>query len=95
MTSPTVTAAQEAVALAIERFGRLDILVNNAARFLLKPTLETSDEEWDAVLRTNVRGVFAIAARRCRTLPRAAEARSSTSPRSPVWSGSPTRPPTR
>jgi NAD(P)-dependent dehydrogenase (short-subunit alcohol dehydrogenase family) len=50
--------AREAVALAIERFGRLDVLVNNAAQFLLKPTLETTDEEWDAVLRTNVRGAF-------------------------------------
>ncbi len=50
--------ARAAVATALERFGRLDILVNNAARFLLKPTLETTDEEWDAVLRTNVRGVF-------------------------------------
>jgi NAD(P)-dependent dehydrogenase (short-subunit alcohol dehydrogenase family) len=50
--------ARVAVDTALERFGRLDILVNNAARFLLKPTLETTDEEWDAVLRTNVRGVF-------------------------------------
>ena len=50
--------ARQAVDLAVERFGRLDILVNNAAQFLLKPTLETTDEEWDEVLRTNVRGVF-------------------------------------
>jgi NAD(P)-dependent dehydrogenase (short-subunit alcohol dehydrogenase family) len=50
--------ARQAVETAIERFGRLDILVNNAAQFLLKPTLETTDEEWDAVLRTNVRGAF-------------------------------------
>jgi NAD(P)-dependent dehydrogenase (short-subunit alcohol dehydrogenase family) len=50
--------ARAAVAAALDRFGRLDILVNNAARFLLKPTLETTDDEWDAVLRTNVRGVF-------------------------------------
>ena len=50
--------ASAAVALALERFGRLDILVNNAARFLLKPTLETTDEEWDGLMRTNVRGVF-------------------------------------
>ena len=50
--------AGAAIALALERFGRLDVLVNNAARFLLKPTLETTDEDWDGVLRTNVRGVF-------------------------------------
>jgi NAD(P)-dependent dehydrogenase (short-subunit alcohol dehydrogenase family) len=50
--------ARASVAAALDRFGRLDILVNNAARFLLKPTLETTDDEWDGVMRTNVRGVF-------------------------------------
>jgi NAD(P)-dependent dehydrogenase (short-subunit alcohol dehydrogenase family) len=50
--------ADAAVALANERFGHLDLLVNNAARFLLKPILETSDEEWDDIIRTNVRGMF-------------------------------------
>jgi NAD(P)-dependent dehydrogenase (short-subunit alcohol dehydrogenase family) len=50
--------AQRAVELALDRFGRLDILVNNAARFLGKPTLETTDEEWDGLMATNVRSVF-------------------------------------
>lgn len=50
--------ARAAAALARERFGSLDILVNNAARFLMKPTLETSDEDWDALMTTNVRGAF-------------------------------------
>jgi NAD(P)-dependent dehydrogenase (short-subunit alcohol dehydrogenase family) len=52
------TTAQGAVNLALERFGQLDILVNNAARFLMKSILDTSDEEWDGLLSTNVRGVF-------------------------------------
>ena len=50
--------AKRTVALATERFGRLDILVNNAGRTLNKPLLETSVEEWDAVLATNTRGNF-------------------------------------
>ena len=50
--------ADAAVAAAIGRFGRLDVLVNNAARFLMKSILDTSDEEWDGLLATNVRGVF-------------------------------------
>jgi NAD(P)-dependent dehydrogenase (short-subunit alcohol dehydrogenase family) len=50
--------AKTAVQLARERFGKLDVLVNNAGRFLLKPTLDTSDDDWDELLRVNVRGAF-------------------------------------
>ncbi len=50
--------AKRTIALAAERFGRLDILINNAGRMLNKPLLETSVEEWDSVLITNVRGNF-------------------------------------
>jgi NAD(P)-dependent dehydrogenase (short-subunit alcohol dehydrogenase family) len=50
--------ARQAVALALERFGRLDVVVNNAGRFLLKPIVETTDEEWDGLMTTNVRSVF-------------------------------------
>jgi NAD(P)-dependent dehydrogenase (short-subunit alcohol dehydrogenase family) len=51
-------SARAAVALALERFGRLDVVVNNAGRFLLKPIVETTDEEWDGLMTTNVRSVF-------------------------------------
>ena len=50
--------ARQAVALARERFGALNVLVNNAGRFLMKPTVETTDDDWDALLRVNVRGAF-------------------------------------
>jgi NAD(P)-dependent dehydrogenase (short-subunit alcohol dehydrogenase family) len=50
--------AQRGVALAQERFGGVDVLVNNAARFLLKPLIETTDEEWDGLFASNVRSVF-------------------------------------
>lgn len=50
--------ARRAVELALERFGRLDILVNNAARFLGKTALDTTDDEWDGLMTTNVRSVF-------------------------------------
>jgi NAD(P)-dependent dehydrogenase (short-subunit alcohol dehydrogenase family) len=50
--------ARCAVALANERFGALDVVVNNAGRFLLKPTVDTTDGEWDELLRVNVRGAF-------------------------------------
>jgi NAD(P)-dependent dehydrogenase (short-subunit alcohol dehydrogenase family) len=36
----------------------LDVLVNNAAYQVTKPILETSVEEWDAVMSSNLRSVF-------------------------------------
>jgi NAD(P)-dependent dehydrogenase (short-subunit alcohol dehydrogenase family) len=51
-------SARAAVAMARERFGRLDVVVNNAGRFLFKPIVDTTDDEWDALMTTNVRSVF-------------------------------------
>jgi len=50
--------ARRAVALAKTRFGGLHVVVNNAGRFLLKPTVDTTDDDWDELLRVNVRGAF-------------------------------------
>ena len=44
--------------MAVERFGRLDVLVNNAAWQLNKTILDTSDEEFDQIMAINVRSVF-------------------------------------
>lgn len=38
--------------------GRLDILFNNAGRNLIKDITEVEDEEWDALLDLNLKGVF-------------------------------------
>ena len=53
--------AHRAVALARERFGRLDLLVNNAGLFLRKPTEECTDEDFDVLMAVNVRGAFSHA----------------------------------
>jgi NAD(P)-dependent dehydrogenase (short-subunit alcohol dehydrogenase family) len=50
--------AQEAVAAAKERFGRVDTLVNNAGIFVSKPFVEYTQEDFDAVIGTNVTGLF-------------------------------------
>jgi NAD(P)-dependent dehydrogenase (short-subunit alcohol dehydrogenase family) len=50
--------AERSVRTAIDQFGALDVLVNNAARFLQQPTLETSEAQWDEILDTNARGTF-------------------------------------
>jgi NAD(P)-dependent dehydrogenase (short-subunit alcohol dehydrogenase family) len=50
--------AARSVRTAMDQFGALDILVNNAARFLQQPTLETSEAQWDEILDVNARGTF-------------------------------------
>ena len=40
------------------RFRRIDVLVNNAGIYLIKPVGETTVEELETILATNVRGVF-------------------------------------
>jgi len=54
----TAEAAATTVATARDRFGRLDVLVNNAAQIVYKGVLETTEEEWDRVLAVNVRSMF-------------------------------------
>jgi 3-oxoacyl-[acyl-carrier protein] reductase len=56
ITKPEV--ADHLVATACEKFGKLDIMVNNAGitRDTLLPSM--TDEQWDAVLNVNLRGVF-------------------------------------
>jgi NAD(P)-dependent dehydrogenase (short-subunit alcohol dehydrogenase family) len=52
-------AALEAIFRKANAFTeRLDALINNAAVQIHKPLLETSVEEWDAVLASNLRSVF-------------------------------------
>lgn len=50
--------ARRTMEMATERFGGLDVLVNNAGRTLNEPITETSVEDFDAIMRTNARGNF-------------------------------------
>ena len=49
---------QSAVEAAVERFGKVDILVNNAAILRVQGLLETTEEIWDEVMDINAKGTF-------------------------------------
>ena len=52
--------AEEAVRTAITRFGRLDVLINNAGVDVTLPVDELSLDEWDRILAVNLRGAFVL-----------------------------------
>jgi NAD(P)-dependent dehydrogenase (short-subunit alcohol dehydrogenase family) len=52
----------------IHKYGRIDILVNNAGINQKKDFTEVTDEEFDRILHTNVKGVFALSREVVRTM---------------------------
>lgn len=61
---PTDVSSESAVKLLVRHtvaaFGRLDIVVNNAAVGVFGPFVQTSVEDWDRVMAVNVRGAFLL-----------------------------------
>ena len=51
---------QRLVDAALERFGRVDTLVNNAGIFISKPFTEYTDDDYDAITGVNLRGFFEV-----------------------------------
>lgn len=43
---------------AVDAFGRVDVMVNNAAILLVKKVADTTPEEWDRVMAVNVRSIY-------------------------------------
>lgn len=52
--------AENVVSAAIENFGRIDTLVNNAGIFVAKPFTEYTQADYDKVLQVNLHGFFHI-----------------------------------
>ena len=55
--------AERVIARALERFGRVDTLVNNAGIFAAKPFTAFTAEDFEATLRTNLAGFFFVTQR--------------------------------
>ena len=59
---PTDVSSKSSVASLVSKvvsdFGKIDILVNNAAVIVRKPIEDFTEEEWDQIMNTNLRGLF-------------------------------------
>src|ERR1700678_2700445 len=56
----SMTDAGEMVAATVERHGKIDVLVCNAGITSVRPIELLGEDEWDAVLGTNVKGMFTL-----------------------------------
>ena len=50
--------AQSLAEIALARWGSVDVWVNNAARLMVKPLVETTDDDWHGLLAANLHGYF-------------------------------------
>jgi NAD(P)-dependent dehydrogenase (short-subunit alcohol dehydrogenase family) len=53
--------AERLVATALDAFGRLDVVVNNAGVVRDRMVVSCGEDEWDAVVRVHLKGHFAVA----------------------------------
>ncbi|WP_394789220.1 SDR family NAD(P)-dependent oxidoreductase [Rhodoferax sp.] len=54
------TRAKAAVQTVVDRFGRIDILINNAGLMLIGPIVGADVDEWEQMLAVNVRGLLYV-----------------------------------
>ena len=61
-------AVDALVAATLERFGRVDVMVNNAGITDVKPFLDLTEEDWDRTLDINLKGMYLCSQRAARQM---------------------------
>lgn len=51
---------EQAIAATVKRFGKLDVVVNNAGALLVATVAETTEEDWDRMMEVNLKGPFLV-----------------------------------
>ncbi len=64
----TVEGAESIIKTALDSFGRIDVMVNNAGFTIDRMVYNVTDEEWDAVIKTNLYGTFYCTRAACRAM---------------------------
>jgi len=59
-TVATAEGGENIIKTALDKFGRLDILVNNAGILRDRMIFNMTEEEWDGVINTHLKGCFAV-----------------------------------
>ncbi len=63
-----VAGAESIIKTAIDNFGRIDILVNNAGFNRDRMIYNTTDEEWESVIKVNLSGTFYCTRAACKVM---------------------------
>ena len=64
----TVEGAESIIRTAVDSFGRIDVLVNNAGFTIDRMIYNVADEEWDPIIKTNLYGTFYCTRAACRVM---------------------------